>query len=423
MKNRNAQKSAKGILVAAIVWSSCDVGAAFAQVGMGAVTPPLGVTSSLGIGAAAPVGATGLPLGATELATPGVSPMTSSSSVSGAMTMTTPSACSSTMGAMQTAASGTGKFDNRNRRFAPGRIVGDGSDIWNLGTDPAVDGAGIAGTASSTCATGSTASSGPTASASSPTIGSRTTVGRAGIPLGSTELPVDHDFFQSAARSIDRQCGGCHRTGRTATGQAPLPHRGFQGNAQAFQSSLSSTPMLIAAALIVIYIILSVLYESIVHPITILSTLPSASIGALLILMAFRFDLSVIALIGIILLIGIVKENAIMLIDFALESERHQHLSPEDAIYKACVLRFRPILMTTMAALLGAVPRMVGTGVGAELRQPLGYTIVGGPLVSQLLTLYTTPVVYLYLDRLRIWVSTLGTGRAAQDDTTALPAE
>jgi HAE1 family hydrophobic/amphiphilic exporter-1 len=197
----------------------------------------------------------------------------------------------------------------------------------------------------------------------------------------------------------------------------------FQGNAQAFQSSLSSTPMLIAAALIVIYIILSVLYESIVHPITILSTLPSAGIGALLILMAFRFDLSVIALVGIILLIGIVKKNAIMLIDFALEAERHQHLSPEDAIYKACVLRFRPILMTTMAALLGAVPLMIGTGVGAELRQPLGYTIVGGLLVSQLLTLYTTPVVYLYLDRLRIWVSTLGKGRAAHGDTTALPAE
>ncbi|SHG17895.1 multidrug efflux RND transporter permease subunit [Bradyrhizobium erythrophlei] len=197
----------------------------------------------------------------------------------------------------------------------------------------------------------------------------------------------------------------------------------FQGNAQAFQSSLSSTPMLIAAALVVIYIILSVLYESIVHPITILSTLPSAGIGALLILMAFRFDLSVIALIGIILLIGIVKKNAIMLIDFALEAERHQHLSPEDAIYKACVLRFRPILMTTMAALLGAVPLMIGTGVGAELRQPLGYTIVGGLLVSQLLTLYTTPVVYLYLDRLRNWVSTLRTRRVAQGDPTALPAE
>jgi HAE1 family hydrophobic/amphiphilic exporter-1 len=188
----------------------------------------------------------------------------------------------------------------------------------------------------------------------------------------------------------------------------------FQGNAQAFQSSLSSTPLLIAAALVVIYIILGVLYESTVHPITILSTLPSAGIGALLILMAFHFDLSVIALIGIILLIGIVKKNAIMLIDFALEAERHQHLSAEESIYKACVLRFRPILMTTMAALLGAVPLMVGTGTGSEIRQPLGYTIVGGLLLSQLLTLYTTPVVYLYLDRFRVWVSAQRTSRAAR---------
>jgi hydrophobe/amphiphile efflux-1 (HAE1) family protein len=195
----------------------------------------------------------------------------------------------------------------------------------------------------------------------------------------------------------------------------------FQGNAQAFQSSLASTPILIAAALVVIYIILGVLYESIVHPITILSTLPSAGIGALLILMAFHFDLSVIALIGIILLIGIVKKNAIMLIDFALEAERHQALSAEDAIHKACMLRFRPILMTTMAALLGAVPLMVGTGTGSEIRQPLGYTIVGGLLLSQLLTLYTTPVVYLYLDRFRVWAS--APGHAAGEATRALPAE
>ncbi len=175
----------------------------------------------------------------------------------------------------------------------------------------------------------------------------------------------------------------------------------FQGNAQAFQASLSSTPILVLAALVVIYLILGMLYESTIHPITILSTLPSAGLGALLLLMAFNFDLSVIAMVGIILLIGIVKKNGIMLIDFALEAERHHGMTPEQAIYQACILRFRPILMTTMAALLGAVPLMLGTGAGSEIRQPLGYAIVGGLAVSQILTLYTTPVVFLFLDRLR----------------------
>ncbi|MBV9913358.1 MAG: efflux RND transporter permease subunit, partial [Sinobacteraceae bacterium] len=174
----------------------------------------------------------------------------------------------------------------------------------------------------------------------------------------------------------------------------------FQGVAQAFQSSLRSEPYLILAALVVVYIILGMLYESYIHPLTILSTLPSAGVGALLMLMGFHFDLSVIALIGIILLIGIVKKNGIMMVDFAIQAEREQHLTPEQSIRQACLLRFRPIMMTTMAALLAALPLMLGHGTGSELRQPLGYTMVGGLLLSQALTLFTTPVVYLYLDRL-----------------------
>ena len=178
----------------------------------------------------------------------------------------------------------------------------------------------------------------------------------------------------------------------------------FQGTAQAFQSSLASTPLLIAAAILAVYIVLGMLYESYVHPITILSALPSAGVGALLMLMAFHYDLSVIALIGIILLIGIVKKNAIMMIDFALEAERDHGKSPLEAIHEACLLRFRPIMMTTFAALGGGLPLAIGTGAGSELRRPLGIAIVGGLLVSQWLTLYTTPVIYLYLDRFAHWV-------------------
>jgi multidrug efflux pump subunit AcrB len=179
----------------------------------------------------------------------------------------------------------------------------------------------------------------------------------------------------------------------------------FQGTAQAFQQSLKSQPYLILAALVVVYIILGMLYESYIHPLTILSTLPSAGVGALLMLMAFHFDLSVIALVGIILLIGIVKKNGIMMVDFAIQAEREQHLSPEESIRQACLLRFRPIMMTTMAALLGAIPLALGSGTGSELRQPLGYTMVGGLILSQALTLFTTPVVYLYLDRLNARLS------------------
>jgi multidrug efflux pump len=182
-------------------------------------------------------------------------------------------------------------------------------------------------------------------------------------------------------------------------------HPGFQGTAQVFQESLASEPYLILAALVTVYIVLGMLYENYVHPITILSTLPSAGVGALLALLLFNTELSIIALIGIILLIGIVKMNAILMIDFAIEAERKEGNSPEKSIYEACVLRFRPIMMTTMAAMFGGLPIAIGGGNGSELRRPLGIAIVGGLMVSQMLTLYTTPVVYLYMDRFRAWVS------------------
>jgi HAE1 family hydrophobic/amphiphilic exporter-1 len=196
----------------------------------------------------------------------------------------------------------------------------------------------------------------------------------------------------------------------------------YQGTAQAFQASLKSQPYLILAALIVVYIILGMLYESYIHPLTILSTLPSAGVGALLMLLLFHFDLSVIALIGIILLIGIVKKNGIMMVDFAIQAERERHLSPEDSIREACLMRFRPIMMTTMAALLGALPLMLGHGTGSELRQPLGYTMVGGLVLSQILTLFTTPVIYLYLDRWNNRISARFGRKSADDAPAHLPA-
>ena len=174
----------------------------------------------------------------------------------------------------------------------------------------------------------------------------------------------------------------------------------FQGNAQAFQDSLRTVPLLIIAALIVVYLVLGVLYESYIHPLTILSTLPSAGAGAIATLMLFGFDFSLVAMIGVILLIGIVKKNGIMMVDFAITAERNEGLTAVEAMRRAASLRFRPIMMTTMAALLGGVPLMLGSGTGAEIRQPLGFAMVGGLLVSQVLTLYTTPVIYIYLDGL-----------------------
>ena len=184
----------------------------------------------------------------------------------------------------------------------------------------------------------------------------------------------------------------------------PTVNGSFQGTAQAFQASLSSMPLLVAAAILVVYIVLGILYESYIHPITILSALPSAGVGALVMLMLCGYDLSVIAIIGIILLIGIVKKNAIMMIDFALQAERIDGKSPREAIHEACLLRFRPIMMTTFAALFGSLPIALGHGAGSELRRPLGIAIIGGLLVSQWLTLYTTPVIYLYLERFSRWL-------------------
>jgi HAE1 family hydrophobic/amphiphilic exporter-1 len=199
-------------------------------------------------------------------------------------------------------------------------------------------------------------------------------------------------------------------------GAPPTLNSSFQGTAQAFQQSLSTVPLLIMAALIVVYLILGILYESYIHPLTILSTLPSAGVGALAILMAFGYDFSLIALIGIILLIGIVKKNGIMMVDFAIAAEREEHLSPEQSIRKAALLRFRPIMMTTMAAMLGGVPLMLGTGTGSEIRQPLGYAMVGGLIVSQALTLFTTPVIYLYLDRFSNMFADWGRSTDADDE-------
>jgi multidrug efflux pump len=228
---------------------------------------------------------------------------------------------------------------------------------------------------------------------------------------GSTPLAINHDgLFVATTMSFNLAPGASLSDAVTAVGNAMnrigVPatiHGNFQGTAQAYQQSIANEPYLIAAALVAVYIVLGILYESYIHPITILSTLPSAGVGAVLALLVFRTEFSIIALIGVILLIGIVKKNAILMIDFALDAERQRGLSSREAIYQACLLRFRPIMMTTMAALLGAVPLATALGEGSELRRPLGIAIVGGLIVSQMLTLYTTPVIYLYLDRFSLW--------------------
>ncbi|HYP37913.1 MAG TPA: efflux RND transporter permease subunit, partial [Stellaceae bacterium] len=229
---------------------------------------------------------------------------------------------------------------------------------------------------------------------------------------GHTPVAVYHDNLFAASTISFNLAPGASLGEATAAiedriarlGVPASIHGTFQGTAKAFQQSLANEPFLICAALVAVYIVLGVLYESYVHPITILSTLPSAGVGAALALIATNSEFNLMALLGVILLIGIVKKNAIMMIDFALDAERSLGLTSREAIYQACLKRFRPIVMTTMAAMFGAVPLAIGFGEGAELRRPLGLTIVGGLLVSQLLTLYTTPVIYLYLDRFRLWV-------------------
>ena len=245
----------------------------------------------------------------------------------------------------------------------------------------------------------------------SPTRGQVPLSAVARYELTNTALSVNHQGqFAAATISFNLPVGVSLSDAVTVVNatmaQIGVPgtiYGSFQGTARTFQASLDSQPWLILAALITVYIVLGILYESTIHPITIISTLPSAGVGALLALWLFNTEFSIIAMIGVILLIGIVKKNAIMMIDFAIAAERDQNIGPRAAIYQACVLRFRPIMMTTMAALLGAIPLAIGTGDGAELRQPLGIAIVGGLVMSQLLTLYTTPVVYLYLDRFRLW--------------------
>ncbi|PYY12993.1 MAG: nodulation protein, partial [Acidobacteria bacterium] len=306
------------------------------------------------------------------------------------------------------------------------------------GAPPAASGGGVGGPSVGVAASSQNSSGSPTTGSTQATSGTGTVPvanvasGRSQIiPLSAFahiettttpvaiyhqgQFPVATISFNLAPGASLGEATKLIDAARTEIGMPASIHPSFQGTAAVFQSSLANEPYLVLAALITVYIVLGVLYESYIHPLTILSTLPSAGVGALLALLLFRLEFGVVALIGIILLIGIVQKNAIMMIDFALEAERDQGKPPREAIYQACLLRLRPILMTTFAAMFGGLPLALGSGTGSELRRPLGVAIVGGLLVSQVLTLYTTPVVYLFFDRMARRLSRVGINEVVEE--------
>jgi multidrug efflux pump len=379
------------------VWVSTSGGAlSGTQSSAGAVSDFVASTSASAASSSTP-STTAASSSTTTSSCPGssISPAPSSAAVAGATTSAGTSSSAATSGS--TASSSCSSSSNLAQAPVAAEQNLALNQLTNSGRGGASTGASIATTSETTVPLAAFSSYGPNTTPLA--------INHQGPFVATTfsfNLP-EGESLSTAIRAIQRTMQQIH---------VPISvHGTFAGTARVFQQSLSNEPWLIAAAIVAVYIVLGILYESYVHPITILSTLPSAGVGAVLALLLFGTEFSLIALIGVILLIGIVKKNAIMMIDVALEHERHQKVDARTAIYEACLLRFRPIMMTTFAALLGAIPLAVTTGSGAEMRQPLGISIVGGLIFSQVLTLYTTPVVYIYLDRFRLWLRSLASGR------------